>query len=141
MDENNKSLLKVIKFTIFSISAGLIQIASFAIFNSVIKMPYWPSYLISLLLSILWNFTLNRKFTFKDVSNVYLAMIKVIVFYAVFTPVSTLLGNYFVNNGAFEYLVLAISMISNLVLEFLFMNFFVFKNNEKKELKTDVWAS
>ena len=83
--------MQAVKFTLFSISAGIIQVASFAILEIFIK-TYWIPYLVSLLLSIIWNFTLNRKFTFKSAANVPIAMAKVLGFYLVFTPLSTYLG-------------------------------------------------
>lgn len=143
MEENKKSfkeVIRFIKFTLFSISAGLIQIGSFTLFNEVFKWSYWPAYLTALLLSVLWNFTINRKFTFKSANNVKIAMLLVLAFYAVFTPVSTILGDYFEANGANEYLVLAISMVSNFVLEFLYTRYVVYKNSvdtavNKKEKK------
>ena len=64
----------MIKFTLFSISAGIIQVASFTLMNEVLKMPYWPAYLISLILSIVWNFTFNRRYTFQSAANVPVAM-------------------------------------------------------------------
>lgn len=126
----NKEFIKVLKFVLFSISAGLIQIGSFAILESFTNLPYWPSYLISLILSILWNFTANRKFTFKDQSNVSVAMIKVLLFYLVFTPVSTILGDIADKALVNSYLILAITMISNFVLEYLYMTFVVFKKSK-----------
>ena len=92
MKENN-SIWQAIKFTLFSISAGIIQVSSFAILNEFVLPYYWPSYLISLLLSIIWNFTLNRRYTFQSAANVPIAMTKLLGFYAVFTPLSTWLGN------------------------------------------------
>ncbi|MBR2471717.1 MAG: GtrA family protein, partial [Clostridia bacterium] len=87
------SIWQMIKFTLFSISAGIIQTVSFALFNDVIHWPYWVSYLVSLILSIVWNFTFNRRYTFKSAANVPVAMAKLFGFYAVFTPVSTYLGH------------------------------------------------
>ncbi len=132
-----KSLLQLIRFTLFSASAGLIQIASFTLLNELCHMIYWPAYLISLILSVLWNFTFNRKFTFKSATNVPIAMIKVFCFYIVFTPVSTLLGNLAQNNKVNEYIVLALTMISNFILEFLYCKFFVYKNSENTLVKHD----
>ena len=124
-----KEFWRVVKFTLFSISAGLVQMGSFALLNELIAWPYWPCYLISLLLSIVWNFTLNRKFTFHSAANVPIAMLKVLLFYAVFTPLTTIGGNYLVETlGWNEYLVTAINMLLNFVLEFLYQRFFVFGN-------------
>ena len=124
-----KEFWRVVKFTLFSISAGLVQMGSFALLNELIAWPYWPCYLISLLLSIVWNFTLNRKFTFHSAVNVPIAMLKVLLFYAVFTPLTTIGGNYLVETLGFnEYLVTAMNMLLNFVLEFLYQRFFVFGN-------------
>ncbi len=125
----NKNLLQAIKFTLFSISAGIIQIGSFAVLEIFIK-DYWIPYLISLVLSIVWNFTLNRRFTFKSAANVPVAMAKVFAFYLVFTPVSTLLGNFAESKGVNDFIILALTMLSNFVLEFLFCKFVVYKGKE-----------
>ena len=120
----------MVKFTLFSLSAGIIQMVSFALMNELLAWPYWPCYLIALLLSVLWNFTLNRRFTFQSAANVPVAMAKVLAFYAVFTPLSTLLGNYLAEGLLWnEYLVTAINMVLNFVLEFLYQRFFVFNKN------------
>ena len=127
--ENNKKkeALRAVKFTLFSASAGLIQMGSFALLNELLHLPYWLSYLIALVLSVLWNFTLNRKFTFKSAANVPVAMFKVACYYAVFTPLSTLLEHHLTDNlGWNEYLVTAINMVLNFVTEFLYQRFFVF---------------
>lgn len=123
-------VLQFIKFTMFSISAGIIQVASFALFNELLKWQYWPAYLVSLLLSIVWNFTFNRRFTFKAAVNVPVAMLKLIGFYAVFTPVSTYLGHLAEKAGVNDYIVLAVTMILNFVLEFLFSKLVIYKNRE-----------
>ncbi|MBQ2657782.1 MAG: GtrA family protein [Erysipelotrichaceae bacterium] len=130
---NKKELLKTIKFTLFSISAGIIQIVSFALFNEVLKLGWWPSYLISLILSVLWNFTLNRKFTFQSASNVPVAMLKVFAYYCVFTPLSTLLGNKLVGMGWNDYLVTGMNMLINLVTEYLYQKYYVFRDTLNKE--------
>ena len=118
---------QAVKFTLFSLSAGIIQVGSFALLEIFIK-DYWIPYLISLVLSILWNFTLNRKYTFRSASNVPVAMLKVALYYAVFTPTSTLWTAFLTGEsvGWNEYLVLALTMIVNFVTEFLFDRFFVF---------------
>ena len=122
-----KEFWRFIKFALFSASAGLIEIGSFALFNEVMHWPYWLSYLVALVLSVVWNFTLNRKFTFKSAANVPIAMLKVALFYAVFTPLSTLLEHQLAGNlGWNEYLVTAINMGLNFVTEFLYQRFFVF---------------
>ena len=126
----------MIKFTLFSVSAGIIQILSFTILNEVFKMIYWPAYLLSLILSILWNFTLNRRYTFQSAANVPVAMAKVFGFYLVFTPLSTLLGQLAETSGVNEYIVLGVTMISNFILEFLFCKFVVYRGQENTRQKS-----
>ena len=127
--KSKKELLRAIKFLLISISAGVIQIGVFTLLNEVIHWNYWVSYLISLLLSIVWNFTINRKYTFKSANNIKIAMLLVLAFYAVFTPVSTILGNLAETSGVNEYIVLAVTMILNFVLEFVYTRYFVYRNS------------
>ncbi len=131
METNKKKeLWRVVKFTLFSISAGLIEIVSFTLFNELLHLPYWLSYLVALVLSVLWNFTLNRKFTFQSAANVPAAMLKVAGYYAVFTPLSTLLEHLLAGRlGWNEYLVTGINMALNLVTEFLFQRFVVYRDS------------
>lgn len=149
-----KNASQFIKFVLFSCSAGIIQVGSFTLMNEVlIKLPlfqnllqnnetfakimsneYGPMYLIALILSVIWNFTFNRKFTFKSAANVPIAMLKVFGYYLVFTPVSVVIGNYFTAKyagfAAIEYIVLGITMLCNMITEFLFDKFVVFRNQE-----------
>ena len=126
----NNELIRTIKFTLFSISAGIIQILSFTLLNELMALPYWPCYLTSLILSIVWNFTLNRKFTFKSATNIPIAMLKILGYYAVFTPITTIGGNYLVEELIWnEYLVTGINMVLNFVTEYLFDRFFVFNTS------------
>ncbi|MBQ7278308.1 MAG: GtrA family protein [Clostridia bacterium] len=128
--QKHKELLRTVKFTLFSISAGAIQILSFTILNELVHLPYWVSYLVALVLSVIWNFTLNRRFTFRSANNVPIAMLKVAAYYAVFTPLSTLLEKYLTDSVLWnEYLVTAINMVLNFVTEYLFDTFVVFKNS------------
>ena len=129
MNNNKAQVMQAIKFTLFSISAGVIQIGSFALLELFIE-GYWIPYLISLLLSILWNFTLNRRYTFKSAANVPVAMAKVLGFYLVFTPLSTWLGNLADLAGAPDFLILGITMLANFVLEYLFCKFVVYRGQE-----------
>lgn len=123
-----KELTRGIKFALFSISAGIIEFASFALLNGLTGWPYWPKYLIALILSVLWNFTLNRHFTFRSAGNVPVAMLKVACYYAVFTPVSTILGNYLAETlGWNDILVTLLNMAANLVTEYLYDRYFVFR--------------
>lgn len=123
-------LFRAVKFLFFSISAGVIELGSFALLNEFTSFSYWPCYLIALVLSVLWNFTLNREFTFKSAANVPVAMLKVAAYYAVFTPVTTILGNYLAETLMWnEYLVTGINMVLNFVTEFLYQRFFVYGNS------------
>ncbi len=129
-NEKKKELIRTIKFTLFSMSAGIIQILSFTLLNELMSWPYWPSYLISLILSVLWNFTLNRRFTFQSASNVPIAMAQTAAFYLVFTPVSTIAGNYLAETlGWNEYVVTILNMAANFILEYLFQRFVVFRDS------------
>lgn len=122
-------LLQALKFTLFSLSAGIIQIGSFAVLEIFIK-DYWIPYLISLILSIVWNFTLNRRYTFKSAANVPVAMAKVFGFYLLFTPVSTWLGDLAEQNGGQDFVILIVTMVANFVLEYLFCKFVVYRGQE-----------
>lgn len=125
-----KELLRAVKFTIFSISAGLVELLVFTLLNEYTSLKYWPCYLIALVASVIWNFTLNRKYTFQSSNNVPVAMFKVFVFYLIFTPLSTMLGNYLAETLKWnEYLVTGINMLLNFVLEFLYQRFYVFKDS------------
>jgi putative flippase GtrA len=121
-----QNLEQSIKFLLFSCTAGIIQFASFAILNETTGLPYWPAYLIALILSVLYNFTINRRFTFKSANNVPLAMLKVACYYAVFTPMSTWWGARLTDIGWNEYIVIIGTMLVNFVTEFLFWRFVVF---------------
>ena len=162
MSEEKKtkgSVWQFIKFALFSASAGIIQVLSFTLMSEVIiKLPalqnlmntnetfakimsneYGPMYLIALILSVLWNFTFNRKFTFKSANNVPIAMLKVFAFYLVFTPISTLLGNHFTAKfadvTAINYIVLGCTMACNMITEFLYDKFVVFRGSENTAVK------
>lgn len=132
MEENVKGkgeFLRALKFLIISISAGVIQIVAFTLMNELIGINYWISYLTGLLLSIIWNFTINRKYTFKSANNIKIAMLLVFAFYVVFTPLSTWLGNLSEGAGVNEYIVLAVTMILNFLLEFLYTRYVVYRNS------------
>lgn len=138
-----RELIRSLKFLLFSISAGLIQVGSFTLLNELVHLRYWVAYLLSLVLSVVWNFTLNRKFTFHAANNIPIAMLKVAAFYLVFTPLSTW-WTAALTEPAYgicwnEYLVLALTMIINFVTEFFYDRFIVFGKstdtaiNQKKE--------
>ncbi|MEG2053680.1 MAG: GtrA family protein [Oscillospiraceae bacterium] len=137
--ETNKSakVLRVVKFVLFSISAGLIQVVVFTILNELVHWPgalsnaeYGPNYFIALALSVLWNFTVNRKFTFKSASNVPIAMLKIFCYYCLFTPLSIWWGVALTNNAGWnEYIVLVGTMLINMSTEYLVYRFFVYRNS------------
>ncbi len=132
-----KESIRALKFTIISASAGLIQAGSFVLFNLLFKgldgpifeSEYGAQYLLSLLLSVIWNFTINRKYTFKSANNIKTAMLLVFAFYVVFTPLSTWLGILAKGSGVNEYIVVAITMLANFVLEYLYTRFVVYRNS------------
>ena len=132
---NKSNFWQAVKFTLFSVSAGIIQVISFTLINELLLWPYWPAYLVSLVLSILWNFTLNRRYTFQSAANVPVAMAKIFGFYLVFTPLSTWLGALAEGAGVNEYIVLAVTMIANFVLEYLFSKFVVYRGQENTREK------
>ena len=132
MTDNNrkKELIRSIKFFFFSVSAGVIQMGSFALLNELLHLDYWFSYLISLILSVVWNFTLNRKFTFKSAANVPIAMAKVALFYLIFTPLSTW-WTAVLTEASYgimwnEYVVVLLTMVVNFITEYIYDRFFVF---------------
>lgn len=126
MTEKKKEMIRAIKFTLFSASAGIIQLLSFTLMNEVLKWEYWICYLTALILSVLWNFTLNRKITFRSANNVPIAMAKVAAYYAVFAPLSTWAGDALEGAGWNAYLVMVLSMATNFITEYLYDRFFVF---------------
>ena len=135
MSEQKKEWIRVLKFTLLSISAGIIQTLSFTLMNELFHWNYWVCYLTALTLSVLWNFTLNRKFTFHSANNIPIAMLKVAAFYLVFTPLSTWGGSALEAAGWNEYIVLIVSMLSNFVLEFLYCRFVVFRGSIDSAVK------
>ena len=128
--EKRKEFFRALKFVLFSASAGIIELVVFTLLNELTGWPYWPCYLLALTASVLWNFTLNRKFTFQSANNVPKAMLLVALFYAVFTPLTTVLGNYLAEDLRWnEYLVTAINMLFNLTTEYLYDRFVVFRGS------------
>lgn len=130
----NKELKRTIKYGFIAISAGLIQLSSFELLQLITKYNpsfWWMNYLISLTLSVIWNFTFNRKYTFKSASNVPIAMLKVLAYYLVFTPISVCFGQmYLVEKvGLNGTLIEIIMMAINFVTEFLYQRYYVFKNS------------
>lgn len=124
-----KEFWRFLKFLVVSLGAGIIQLGTFTLMNELIRWDYWPSYLISLVLSVVWNLTINRKVTFRSTANIPIALLKISAFYAVFTPVTTIAGQWLVNSGWNAYLVQILSMLLNFVLEFLYQRFVVFRTS------------
>lgn len=123
-------MMQMLKFFLFSCSAGVIEAGFFALLDTFTPLSYWPCYLTALILSVVWNFTLNRKFTFQSAANIPIAMLKIFGYYCVFTPVSTLLGDYFADTvGVNYYIVLFVTMVLNLVTEYLFSRYVVYRNS------------
>ncbi|NLB36275.1 MAG: GtrA family protein [Clostridiales bacterium] len=122
-----QNIIQAVKFTIFSASAGIIQIGTFTLLERLTDLSYWAMYLPALILSVIYNFTINRRFTFKSANNVPVAMLKVLCYYLVITPLSTWWGDALTKGpGWNEYLVLIGTMLINFITEFLFDRFFVF---------------
>ena len=132
---SKSNILQALKFTLFSMSAGIIQVVSFTLINELLHWPYWPAYLTALVLSVVWNFTLNRRYTFQSAANIPIAMAKVFGFYLIFTPLSTYLGALAEGAGVNEYIVLGVTMIANFVTEYLFCKFVVYRNQENTRTK------
>ena len=125
-----KEVIRSLKFLLFSISAGVIELAAFSLLNELTSWSYWPCYLVALALSVLWNFTLNRRYTFQSANNVPRAMALVFAFYCVFTPLSTFLGSFLADTlGWNEYLVTILNMATNFILEYLYDRLVVFRGS------------
>lgn len=132
-----KEILRTIKYTLIAASAGLIQMGVFALLNELLHLNYWLSYLIALVLSVVWNFTFNRRYTFQSAANIPRAMLLVFAYYLVFTPLSTWNEHFLtVICGWNEYLVTILNMLINFVTEFLYQRFVVFR----KSLDTNALA-
>lgn len=139
-----QNLWQMLKFVMFSAGAGIIQVVSFAIIYAIVtgtavnldnqagtEDPYYlMCYLPSLILSVLYNFTVNRRYTFKSATNVPKAMLKVLGYYLIFTPLSMWWGDYCTRALHWnDFLVLAFTMITNLVTEYLFCRFVVYRDS------------
>ena len=128
--KDKKEIIRKIKFTLFSISAGIIEIGVFTLLEEFTNFSYWACYLPALIASVIWNFTLNREYTFKSTVNIPKAMSLVFLFYLIFTPVSTIVGNYLAESlGWNDFLVTAINMLANFILEYLWDEYVVFKGS------------
>ena len=134
-----KEAIRFTKFVLFSASAGLVEFGSYALLNEFTEWPYWPCYLIALVLSVIWNFTFNRKFTFRSNANEGKSLLLVFVYYAFFTPMSTLLGDFLADDLLWNgYLVTAINMLLNFVTEFLYQRIIVYGSTIDNTLTDEV---
>lgn len=126
-----KETIRALKFVLFSASAGIVETVAMVLCEEVIKIPgHYVCYTIALVLSVLWNFTFNRKFTFQSAANVPKAMALVFLFYVPFAPFTIWLQHLLsdVNNWN-EYVVLAINMALNLLLEYLWDSKVVYRKS------------
>lgn len=125
-----QQFFQFLKFLAFSLSAGVIQIVTFELLYTVIGWKsWWATYLISIILSVVWNFTFNRKFTFKAATNVPVSMVLALLFYVPFIPLSVFGGNALEGIGWNGTLVTLMMMVINFLGEFVWDKFIVF--NEK----------
>lgn len=124
-----QTVIQIVKFVAFSMGAGIIQMVTFSLLNEIAHFAYWGSYLTALVLSVLYNFTVNRRYTFKSATNVPLAMLKIAIYYCIFTPISTYLGNLAATAEINEYIVLILTMLCNMSTEFLVCRFWVYRNS------------
>lgn len=134
-----QQFIQFLKFLAFSISAGVIQFLSFSVlYEWTGWLEWWPSHLISVTLSVIWNFTFNRKFTFKSASNVPLAMILIIIYYAAYIPASVFGGNALEAIGWNGLLVEAIMMVINFITEFFWDKYIVFNDKVVNKILSKV---
>ena len=125
-----KAVWQAVKFTLFSISAGIIQVVSFALLHDVLGLEsYWMSHVPSLVLSVIWNFTFNRRYTFRSDAPLVRSMLLVALFYVVFTPASAWWGTLLERAGVHAWLIEAINLLANFVLEFLYQRFIVYRGH------------
>ena len=127
----NQQFIQFIKFTLFSASAGAIQLLSTTILHQWtgwLLDYYWLAYIIGLTLSVIWNFTFNRKFTFKAANNIPLAMTLVIIYNCIIVVPLALGGDALVNLWGEQWgiLVTAISLLINFITEFFWDKYIVF---------------
>lgn len=128
--KSREALKQAVKFTLLSISAAGIEALSFIVLDTLTSLPYDVKHVTSIVLSVLWNFTLNRRYTFKSANNVPIAMLKVGLFYALFIPITAWLGQMAAGAGVNEYIIKGSTMVLNFVGEFLWWKFIVFRGSE-----------
>ena len=139
-----KVLIQFLKFVAFSCGAGIIQFGVSTLLFRFTSMHYWLAYLIGLILSVIYNYTLNGLFTFKIKKKIWLVALLVLGYYAVFTPASLLWGAWLTDGNVLELftvkhagwneiLVLAITMLINMITEFAYSKYVVFGTKTKIE--------
>ena len=157
-EKKNETVIQAIKFVLFSMSAGVIQVLVFnlltflfgyadlsnEVLNQIVNANYGLKYIVALVCSVVWNFTFNRKFTFKSANNIPVAMLKVLAYYAVFTPVTAVLGTMATNGFGWtepgdwrQNVVLGVTMLLNLTTEFIYDKYVVFKESKPKEQENE----
>ena len=128
--KDRKELFRAIKFAIVSMSAGIVELGTFTLMNELTNLKYWPCYLTALIASIIWCYTVNRRYTFKSGKSIPVVLAYAAAFYAVFTPATTILGNYLAETLMWnEYIVTIINMTLNLVTEYLYDTYVVYRND------------
>ena len=157
-EKKNETVIQAIKFVLFSMSAGVIQVLVFnlltflfgyadlsnEVLNQIVNANYGLKYIVALVCSVVWNFTFNRKFTFKSANNIPVAMLKVLAYYAVFTPVTAVLGTMATNGFGWtepgdwrQNIVLGVTMLLNITTEFVYDKYVVFKESKQKEKENE----
>lgn len=143
-EEKRREIFRAVKYTLFAASAGIIEFGSFTLLTLILELNpdlnhsiYWIPALISLVLSVIWNFTFNRRYTFQSANNIPVAMLKVLAYYVVFAPLSIWLAQmYLIDTLEWnEFLVKAIVMLVNFITEFLYQRFFVFRDSLDTRVK------
>ena len=125
-----KEIIRAVKFAIVSMSAGIVELGVFTLMNEFTGLKYWPCYLTALAASVIWCYTVNRRYTFKSGKPIPVVLAYAAAFYAVFTPATTVLGNYLAETLMWnEYIVTIINMTINLVTEYLYDTYVVYRNN------------
>ena len=166
--QKRKTLVQAIKYACCTASAGVIEIVSYTVLYEVlpidkavmidfithVELRNFVSTLIALTLSILWNFTINRKFTFKSAGNVGRAMFLAFLFYVPFFPFKLWFNGYmpsYLAAGAasaagvtvveylekhviINYAVEVCTMLINGVLEFCWQKFVIYRKEEGSAL-------
>ncbi len=139
-----REVWRFLKYSLFAASAGLIETGGFYLLGLIPGFGYWACYLPALVASVVWNFTLNRRFTFQSAANIPAAMLKVFAYYAVFTPLSTILGNWlvevrFAGSAAANDIVYFATLLTNFITEYLYQRYYVFRGqiDSRKKAQED----